>query len=107
MSALSKCEAFTHTEPHSAMKVLPRVVMRAKMRVAEVGVFSNSEQLRFSAVSKSDGYPSDGSDEDNTFARWTPFGELSLGITNPDLLGKFKVGDTFYLDFMPAKGVAA
>ncbi|WP_204367562.1 hypothetical protein [Janthinobacterium sp. HH01] len=46
--------------------------------------------------------PPDGSDEDNSFARWTPSAELTMTINNPDLLGKFKVGDKFYVDFTPA-----
>ncbi len=77
--------------------------MRAKMRVSSVE--SNSpefERLYFSAVCKSDGYPEDGSDENNTYATWTPSAELSMSITNPALIGQFKVGDTFYVDFTEA-----
>jgi hypothetical protein len=79
-------------------------IMRAKMRVAGVQKFPNSDQetLKFYAVSKSDGYPADGSDEDNSYARWSPSGELSLTVANPSLYGKFAVGDTFYLDFTRA-----
>jgi hypothetical protein len=41
--------------------------------------------------------------EDNTYAKWTPSGSLSLDITNPALHGKFSQGQTFYVDFTPAE----
>lgn len=78
-------------------------MMRAKMKVTQVVTNSpNSEQLKFSAVCKNDGYPSDGSDENNSFALWTPSADLSMSITNPALVGKFTVGQEFYVDFTPA-----
>lgn len=77
-------------------------VMRAKMQVYSVESHGTSETLRMHAVCKSEGYPLDGSDEDNSYAHWTPFGELTLGITNPALTGKFARGDKFYLDFTRA-----
>ena len=58
--------------------------------------------LAFAAVGKSDGYPADGSDEDNSFARWTPNAAIQMTIQNPALLDKFKEGQTFYIDFTPA-----
>lgn len=76
--------------------------MRAKLQVSEVQSTATSERLTLRAVCKPGGYPSDGSDEDNSFARWTPSAELTMTINNADLLGKFKVGDKFYLDFTPA-----
>jgi hypothetical protein len=62
----------------------------------------NSMSIRFRAVAKSDGYPADGSDENNSFARWTPTAEVNMSITNPELVGKFKEGETYYVDFSPA-----
>lgn len=52
--------------------------MRAKFQVVSVqpavpnGEYAGNEIVRFTAVSKSDGYPADGSDEDNTFAKFSP-----------------------------------
>lgn len=77
--------------------------MRAKFQINTVTMFqSGQEQLKMNAVAKSGAYPADGSDEDNTYAKFSPAGELSLTIANPALLGKFKPGDKFYLDFTPA-----
>lgn len=80
--------------------------MRAKMRITSITKYPEEgeptqETLQFHAVAKDGPYPSDGSDEDNTFARFSPAGELKLSVANPALIGKFKWGDTFYLDFTP------
>lgn len=76
--------------------------MRAKMKINSVTSFGTSELLKFSAVSKSGSYPNDGSDEDNTFAMFTPSAALEMNINNPALLGKFKAGQVFYVDFTEA-----
>lgn len=77
-------------------------MMRAKMKITDIKTHNETyEELRFSAVSKNDGYPADGSDENNSFAKWTPTAELNMSITNPTLIGKFTVGQEFYLDFTP------
>ena len=80
--------------------------MRAKMRVSFVlpnqqDGKTTSERVGFAAVYKSGGYPADGSDEDNTFAKFTPSASFDMMIANPDLFGKFAPGDTFYVDFTP------
>lgn len=76
--------------------------MRAKLVVANVEKHESYERLTFNAVAKSGGYPDDGSDEDNTFAKWTPSADLSMSITNPALFGLFEIGQKFYADFSPA-----
>lgn len=78
-------------------------MMRAKMKVESVQVFEGREVLKMNAVCKSGSYPADGSDEDNTFALFTPGATLEMQITNPALHGKFKPGQKFYLDFIPAE----
>lgn len=76
--------------------------MRAKLKVANVEPYDGGENLSFSAVCKSEGYPEDGSDENNTFAKFTPTAELKMTVNNPNLLGKFTEGQEFYVDFTPA-----
>lgn len=75
--------------------------MRAKMVVSSVQTNGMSDTVNFRAVCKSDGYPADGSDENNSFARWTPSANISMCINNPELVGAYKAGDTFYVDFTP------
>ena len=36
------------------------------------------------------------------YARNTPTATIEIYITNPELLGKFKPGDKYYVDFKPA-----
>jgi hypothetical protein len=82
------------------------VPMLAKVRVGSVAPFQHEgatvqERLVFHGVAKSGGYPDDGSDEDNTFARFSPSLLVDLQLANPALFGKFQPGDTFYLRFEP------
>lgn len=81
--------------------------MRAKVRVSAVLPLQHegevqSERLMFAGVAKSGSYPADGMDEDNTFAQFSPSVSLDMIVANPSLIGKFAVGDTFYVDFTPA-----
>lgn len=77
--------------------------MRAKMVVQKVeGAGSGSESVFFSAVTSTKSYGPNGENEDNTYARYTPYGICNLTINNPALLGQHKVGDKFYLTFEKA-----
>lgn len=73
--------------------------MRAKMKITSVNSTEYSDTLTLTAVSKDGPYPADGSDEDNTFAKFSPSGKIELQVANPDLRGKFKAGQKFYVDF--------
>lgn len=82
--------------------------MRAKMTVSNVQLLANTagqtiqENLTFNAVAKSGIYPADGSDEDNSYARWSPSAEFKITVANPALFGKFERGQKYYVDFTPA-----
>lgn len=78
------------------------VFMRAKMQVSKVERGLGCDRITCNAVARSGSYPADGSDEDNTYAKFSPSGELILTIANPALLGKIEPGTKFYLDFTPA-----
>jgi hypothetical protein len=45
------------------------------------------------------GYPEDGTDEDNDFAKWSPSGNFEISCNNPALFGKIKQGEKYYVDF--------
>lgn len=80
--------------------------MRAKMKIHSVtkhGDPVTGISLTFGAVAKSGNYPADGSDENNTFARWTPNAALQMSITNPALFDAFEQGQEFYVDFTRAE----
>lgn len=83
--------------------------MRAKMRVTFVTTTTNGpdgpvlyERLGMCAVAASK-YPVDGSDEDNTYAKFSPDANFSITIANPELFGKFKVDEKYYIDFTEAE----
>lgn len=78
-------------------------MMRAKMKVQFVDQQETCLNLSLVAVGRDGAYPEDGSDENNTFAKWTPSASVSMCVTNPELFGKFKEGDEFYVDFTAAK----
>jgi hypothetical protein len=80
--------------------------MRAKMVLNNVAKYpkegeATQETLSFNAVAASQ-YHADGSDEDNTYAKFSPSASLSITITNPALLGKFTAGEKYYVDFTSA-----
>lgn len=83
--------------------------MRAKMALNHIDVQRNNagetigETWSFNAVPKSEAYPEDGSDENNTFAKFSPTASCSIFCVNPALFGKFAVGEQYYVDFTPAE----
>lgn len=79
------------------------ISMRAKMTINNVVENGGTEALTFVAVGPNAAYPDDGADENNTYAKFSPAGKLELTVANPALIGQFKVGDTFYLDFTKAE----
>jgi hypothetical protein len=76
-------------------------MMRAKMQVNKVERFPGQDKITCNAVARSSAYPVDGTDEDNTYAKFSPSGLLELTIANPALVGMIEPGQKFYLDFTP------
>jgi hypothetical protein len=82
-------------------------MMRAKLQITKVETHKTDkgetlqETVSMMPVTSKPFNP-DGENEDNTFARWTPGGTVSLTISNPKLFGKFTEGQRFYADFTPA-----
>jgi len=79
--------------------------MRAKLAVSSVTKTECSEVLKFRAVCKN-GYGPDGSDEDNTYANFSPSASLEIHVANPALFGKIKPGEKYYVDFTLAPAEA-
>lgn len=77
-------------------------VMRAKVKLESVYVSESSEKMKFVAVTKSGSYPADGSDEDNTYAKFSPSAIFEIDVRNPDLFGKMRPGKKYYVDFIEA-----
>ena len=45
---------------------------------------------------------SDGSEENKRFFRWTPNGQISMGILNPEAWKQLELGKSYYVDFTEA-----
>lgn len=77
-----------------------QVTMRAKLVVETVTLHAGgNSSLKMRAVSRNDAYPADGSDENNTYAKFSPSATFEIYISNPALEGKFVPGQQFYVDF--------
>lgn len=76
--------------------------MRAKVRLGTVTQMETQEVLEFTAVAAKQ-YNPDGADEDNTYAKYSPSAKFSITVANPALIGQFKPGETYYVDFTPAQ----
>lgn len=70
------------------------------------GKTHTGEEVQMRAVQGdkvSKGYPTDGSDEDNTYAKFSPSADFRLYVANPHLFGQFKPGQKYYIDMTPAE----
>lgn len=78
--------------------------MRAKVYVSGIEKYgADTETIKFSAIGKNGTYPSDGSDEDNTYAKFSPMAHFNITIANPALVGQYHLGEKFYVDFTPVE----
>ncbi len=84
--------------------------IRAKFYCVEVaktasgiGSGTTGEQVKLAAVYGGN----DPNDPNKAWSKWTPSGQLTLHITNPDAVGQFEPGKTYFLDITPADEPAA
>lgn len=70
---------------------------RAKFKCISItnSCFTEGIEYKFTAVQSND-IP-----EDQSFSRYTPVGNLSMTVNNPNI--KFELGGYYYLDFIPAE----
>ena len=74
-------------------------MVRAKFRVTKITTTCwganqpDSSEVTLSAV---------GDDMNKTWSKWTPSGNLSMTVNNPDALKQFEVGEYYFLDFTKA-----
>jgi hypothetical protein len=80
---------------------------RCKVQVESVKLLLGaSEEIQMRAVQGnkvSKGYPADGSDEDNTYAKFSPQADFRLVVANPALHGLFRPGQKYYIDMVAAE----
>lgn len=71
--------------------MVPRT--RAKFKCAHVADLGDGKEITLEAVT-------DGSEENESFFKYTPSGQIKLAVVNPDVV--FEEGKEYYVDFTPA-----
>lgn len=69
--------------------------VRAKFECVQVSKYPGLETVKFTAVT------SEGAGENASWSKYTPSGELEMGITNEHVHGAFIPGKCYYLDLSP------
>jgi hypothetical protein len=62
-----------------------------KFRVASVEGDEENQTVKLHTLYRED------DPEDTKFSKYTPWGNMEFGLSNPNLMGQFKVGDDFYI----------
>lgn len=73
---------------------------RAMFRVVEKTELHDGYKIKLAPVMG-------GSEEEKAFFKYTPYGELTLGLIQPETAAKFKVGVNYYIDFSEVVPVIA
>lgn len=69
--------------------------MRCKVRLEEITKTTSGTSVKFTPVTS-------GSAENQSFFKYTPYGEIRLGIVNDVVTDKLVVGKQYYVDFSEA-----
>jgi hypothetical protein len=69
--------------------------MRCKVKLEEITKTLNGTSVKFTPVTT-------GSIENQSFFKYTPYGEIKLGIVNDSVTDKLVVGREYYVDFSEA-----
>lgn len=70
--------------------------VRAKFTVTEVALTTAGSRVRMMPVTGT-------SDENKSFFKWTPSGQLDMGIVAPETAAAFVPGKEYYVDFTLAE----
>lgn len=74
--------------------------VRAKFRVDGVYKTEQPNEDWYTVILRPVTY---GSEENESFYRWTPGGEIGLQLVREDTAQQFEVGKEYYVDFTPAQ----
>ena len=69
--------------------------VRAKFKVESITTTENGSEIRMVPVIG-------GTTENEQFFKWTPYGELKMGVVSDATAAQFTAGQQFYIDFTPA-----
>ena len=68
----------------------------AKFKVGEIAFIEGGSRIKLYPVIG-------GSKENDSFFKWTPYGEIVIGTVNPDATRQFEVGKEYYVSFSESK----
>ena len=71
--------------------------MRCKMTLNSFTPGGENEQAEMTFMAVADGSP-----ENESFFKYTPYGELKLGVVNPEAVKDLKIGKSYYIDISEA-----
>lgn len=74
---------------------MEKLVTRAKFKVVETLKREDGNEVTLHPVTC-------GSPENESFFRWTPYGEIKIGTINEEASKQFEVGKEYYVDFTQA-----
>jgi len=69
--------------------------VRAKFKVESVTQYTWGDVIKMNAIEY------DGTDENASFSKFTPSGTFEMSVTNENIVGNYKAGQEYYLDFTP------
>lgn len=79
------------------------MTVRAKFWVKEIAHHHNGNPNADQAATvKLAPVYDDGTKQNKDWSKYTPQGEISMMVTNPDAIAKFELGKAYFVDFTPA-----
>ena len=69
------------------------IIAICKFQVESVEEQADQEIIKLSALYD------ENDPEDTKFSKYTPWGSVEFGVSNPNVMGQFKVGDAFFVHF--------
>lgn len=79
---------------------MTHVATRAKFRCNKVEAYGQSQKVSLSAVCAD---TMGDTEENKSFTKWTPWGELNMTVDNPRAAVVFEEGAVYYLDISRAE----
>ena len=74
---------------------MSKAVCKFEVRLIDHGLNDGEEMITLSAVYD------ENDPEDTKFSKATPWGEMKFGLSNPSLVGEFKVGQKYFIHLVP------
>jgi hypothetical protein len=71
-------------------------MVRAKFKVESITQYESGYSVQLKPVTF-------GSKENESFFKWTPYGNLEMGFVSSEIVKQFEVNKEYYIDFIKAE----